>query len=444
MAKIMEIKRTIRRTIASAILTAGLAYPVCAAVCPKGIGGCTAPGRCFLFVDADGNSLCDYTARTGTAATSGSLPSRPVAAQAAPVQATAAPVPDPTGIPALPSSAALPQATQATPEPETTTNVIQSTGQVSTSSGVPFWAVITELALFFLITGIIFALIRCGIAGIRIEKPLPTLALSSIFGLGLSLMATSVITGGTIAGTTFALIFMGAGTLLSAYLWYVGAMTRRIAVAAGILGALTGFVFLAPIMPMELGGVVNVLTGTSTLTAGILVICIVTALALIVGRTFCGNICPVGSLQELAYAIPTGKISIRRTEILELVRLAVFVATVIAAVYLIDLMAFTGLYDLFALTLSAGFAIAAGLVLLSVFLYRPVCRILCPFGLLFSLFAEFSLFRLRRTEACISCRKCEKVCPTRSAGKDDSKRECYLCGRCTAACPKETALAYQR
>jgi polyferredoxin len=163
-----------------------------------------------------------------------------------------------------------------------------------------------------------------------------------------------------------------------------------------------------------------------------------------VGRTFCGNICPVGSLQELAYAIPTGKISVSRTDILELARLVVFVATVIAAVYLIDLMAVTGLYDLFALTLSAGFAVAAGLVLLSVFLYRPVCRILCPFGLLFSLFAEFSLFRLRRTEACISCRKCEKVCPTRSAGMDDSKRECYLCGRCTDVCPKEGALLFRK
>ena len=44
------------------------------------------------------------------------------------------------------------------------------------------------------------------------------------------------------------------------------------------------------------------------------------------------------------------KLVIRRTEILELIRLAVFVVTVIAAVYLIDLMAVTGLYDLFSLT----------------------------------------------------------------------------------------------
>jgi polyferredoxin len=257
-------------------------------------------------------------------------------------------------------------------------------------------------------------------------------------------MTISIVTGGIIAGTTCALIFMGAGTILAAYLWHAGVMTRRVTFAAAVMGALTGAVFLAPIMPMELGGVVNAVTGTSALTTGVLIICTVVALALIVGRTFCGNLCPVGSVQELAYTAPVGKIIILRTEILELTRLAVFVVTIIAAVYLIDLMAVTGLYDLFSLTLSAGFVVAAGLVLLSAFMYRPVCRILCPFGVLFSLLAEFSLFRLRRTQTCISCRKCENVCPTHSAGKDDSKRECYLCGRCTEVCPKENALVYRK
>ena len=36
----MQITRSIRRIIASSLLTAGFVYPACAAVCPKGIGGC--------------------------------------------------------------------------------------------------------------------------------------------------------------------------------------------------------------------------------------------------------------------------------------------------------------------------------------------------------------------------------------------------------------------
>ncbi len=38
-----------------------LAQPVCAAICPRGRGFCPYPGKCFLYVDADSNSLCDYT-----------------------------------------------------------------------------------------------------------------------------------------------------------------------------------------------------------------------------------------------------------------------------------------------------------------------------------------------------------------------------------------------
>jgi polyferredoxin len=231
---------------------------------------------------------------------------------------------------------------------------------------------------------------------------------------------------------------MAAATPLAAYLWYSGVMNRKLAAGMAALAALEGFIFLAPIMPLELGGIVNVLTGTTALSAGVLVILAVIAFTVLVGRAFCGAVCPVGSVQELAYSVPVKKIPVRHPAIAELIRLVVFVA----AVWYIDLMSFTGLYDLFALTLSASMLVAAGLVLVSAFVYRPVCRFLCPFGVLFSVFAEFSRFRLHRTENCISCGKCEKACPAGVAGKMDSKRECYLCGRCTDACKVKGALVY--
>jgi hypothetical protein len=276
----MQIKKTIRRTIATVILTAGLAYPACAAVCPKGRGGCPDPGRCFLYVDADKNALCDYTAPAGSQG-SGALPSSP--APAAQVTATPAPA--------------------AVSGNSTTVGNTVSGGFLDSLHISPLTA---GVVIFLILSGILFLLLRSGI----------------------------------------------------------------------------------------LGGLVNVATGVSAPVPAILVICAVVLFALVAGRTFCGNICPVGSLQELAYNVPSKKLVIHKKGILELVRLAVFVITVIAAVYLIDLMAMTGLYDFFSVTLSAGFVVAAGLVVLSVFLYRPVCRILCPFGVLFSLFAEFSWFRL--------------------------------------------------
>ncbi|OPX62511.1 MULTISPECIES: 4Fe-4S binding protein [unclassified Methanoregula] len=456
----MKIHTSIRRIAASALLAAGLTYPACAAVCPRGIGGCPAPGRCFLYVDADANTLCDYTARTGSQ--SAGFPARtgssgqaqssvqPAVQQtqaSTTVQATATPVPaDPA------SAASIPRVTPQEAEPANTTAAATAdpgtvTGNTATEGlldtlhiSVP----VAEILLFLVMTGIFFLLFRKGIAGIREVRPRPALALSALFGLGTSLMLTSLLTGSAVAGTTLALVYMAGGTPLVAYLWYRGTMTRRIVLATALVSVFAGFVFVAPIMPMELGGIVNVLSGLSAMTAGTIVICLVILSALAAGRVFCGALCPVGLLQECAYAVPARKVTLRRTEIPELVRAAVFAVTAIAALYLVDLMAYTGLYDLFSLTFSAGFIVAAALVLLSLVFYRPVCRVLCPFGVLFSLPSAVSIFRIRRTGTCTDCGKCEKACPARVAGRDDPKRECYLCGRCIDVCPVKTGVVYRR
>lgn len=409
----MDIRKSVRRIIATTLMTAGLAYPVCAAVCPKGIGNCPAPGRCFLFTDADGNSLCDYTGRTASSSGSGAISSRPAA------QATTQPA--------------------ATPAPATS----GSTGS-STADALHLSAFITEAALFLALASVLFLAFRRGVLGVQVRETLPDIALSCLFALPLSLMGTSVLTGSAIPGTVFALAWMAAGTVLVACPWHTRTMTRPLIVALAAAATLAGFVFLAPIMPLELGGLVGSMTGRSAITAGIIVILSVIAVTFVIGRTFCASVCPVGALQELAYCIPVRKYVPRSTRIMELVRIAVLAAAVIAVLYLVDLMEVTGLYDLFALTLSAGLVIAAALVIFSIFLYRPVCRILCPFGAIFSLPAAFSRFRLRRTPACISCGKCERACPAVTAGRDDPKRECYLCGRCTVACPVEGALWYRR
>jgi len=294
-------------------------------------------------------------------------------------------------------------------------------------------------------TGLFLALFRyrAGFFGARV-RGWPALALASFFGLGLSLITTTILEGDSTVGFVFSLIYMIAGSLLMAYLWLTGIMNRRIAVLAAGIATLAGFVFLSPIMPVELGGIVGVATGASAINPGIIVICTVIALALVIGRTFCGSICPVGAIQELAYAMPGRKLILQHSRLLEIIRFILFIAITIAAIFLIDLMASTGIYDLFSLTISAGLIVASGLMLLSVFLYRPICRILCPFGLLFSACAEFSFFRLRRSGTCIGCKKCEKACPSSASGRNDSRRECYLCGRCTDACPVPTAIRYSR
>ena len=92
-------------------------------------------------------------------------------------------------------------------------------------------------------------------------------------------------------------------------------------------------------------------------------------LALVTGTTFCSHICPVGSLQELAYAVPVPKVTVLPGRHLEVTRARIAVASVVAGLYLVSIMEYTGVYDFFSLTLSTGFLVFALLLLLSAFVY---------------------------------------------------------------------------
>lgn len=421
----MEIPRWLKRGLASIIGSAGLAYPVCATICPRGRGYCPYPGRCFLYTDVDANAICDYTPRSVTTA--------PTAASPAPV---ASPVPEVT------SSLSAPVTSSVTPAATVSSNAsvpfTPDTG-FFLPDGLFMGAVVTVILLV-----LFFFLFRSGVLGPRLQKTVPALGASALFALGIGEMVTYLLLGEETLASAFAVIYLLAGTLLAAVVWKSGAMSRKVAVGTVMMSALFGFIILAPLMPMEFPGIVSIATSGQTLAPGIIGILAGIGLVLLVGRTFCGHLCPVGSVQELAWNVPGKKIDIRKTRYLEVLRAGVFVATVIGALFYVNLMEYTGIYDFFSLTLSIGLVVFLVLLLLSILVYRPVCRGICPFGLFFSIPAHFSLFRLRRTSACISCKKCEKACPAHVAGKDSSKRECYLCARCTAACPVQGALVYKR
>jgi hypothetical protein len=412
----MAIRGRMRRLLVGLVGAAGLAYPACAAVCPRGIGGCPYPGRCFLFTDMDANSVCDYTrtavststAPTGTTATATPVSTTPTAA---PATTTVAPVPPSSGTGAA--------------------------GLASVS------ALLAGLVLALVAAVAAFALLRSGRLGPKAAETGAALALSSFVALGAGAIGTYLLSGAAASASLFATVWLLAGSVLGAYAWRRGGVTRPVVLALAGTSALFGFAVLAPLMPVEFVGLVTVAAGGgSVLTPGILGLLAGIALALAVGRTFCGHACPVGAVQELAYAAPVRKHVIRHPRYLEALRAGVFVASVAAALSLVNLMAYTGVYEFFSLTLSIGLAVFVGLLALSAVVYRPVCRGLCPFGLLFSLPAHVSRLRLRRTGACVDCRRCERACPAGVAGRDASKRECYLCGRCVEACRVDGALEY--
>jgi len=440
----MELPQWLRRGLPAVIGAAGLAYPACAAICPKGRGYCPYPGHCFLYTDVDANSLCDYTARS---ATSASPAATPIPQATTPIT----PVPAATAVPSTISSvegigsSTLPVSTDTVVSPVATAVPSNASLPFLPDTGfLPPGPLLIGILAGGLIALLFFFAFRSGILGVRIPRAGPALAGAALFALGIGEMITFPLLGEETMASAFAVVYLLAGTVLAAWVWKSRYMSRKIAVATVAISALFGFVILAPLMPLEFVGLVSVVTSGQTMAPGIVGILAGIGLVLFVGRTFCGHLCPVGSVQELAWNAPGRKIDMKKTQYLEGLRLAIFVAIVAGALFYINLIDYTGIYEFFSLTLSVGFVVFLLFLVLSVFVYRPVCRGICPFGLLFSIPAHFSLYRLRRTSNCINCRKCEKACPAHVAERDASKRECYLCARCTAVCPVNGALEYKR
>ena len=82
-------------------------------------------------------------------------------------------------------------------------------------------------------------------------------------------------------------------------------------------------------------------------------------------------------------------------------------------------------------------SVLIAVILLSVVIYRPFCRYLCPLGAVYGALNPVSLYRLRLDEAaCIRCGACKRACgmaldPVRQL----NHAECVRCGDCVNACP---------
>lgn len=226
-----------------------------------------------------------------------------------------------------------------------------------------------------------------------------------------------------------------------------GIFNKRIGYTFLVISSLFGFLIFAPMLPYQFQAIIlgNMKQLGAPIALAVVVIILFIVLTFLFGRTFCGYVCPIGTLQELVHNIPTRKLRINNKLIPIVFSYIFFVAFIILALTLsVGLLKYLGIRDFFYLnTTSAFFYVFLGLLIISVFLYRPFCRLLCPYGVLLSLAAIKSRFRLRRNENCIDCGECEEVCPTFEAGRTDLKQECYICARCQYGCPNN-AIEYMQ
>jgi len=185
-------------------------------------------------------------------------------------------------------------------------------------------------------------------------------------------------------------------------------------------------------------------------------------LSLLLRKSFCGWICPVGFFSEWLARI--GQLIFKRNfrlpdwldfslRIIKYFLLAFFAWAILnmSADSLRDFIQspYNKISDvkmgMFFLQMSGvAIGILISLAILSILIHSFWCRYLCPYGALMGLFSWMSPVKVRRDPvACTDCGICEKVCPARLP-VDTKLRiidpECIGCGDCVTSCPVPTAL----
>jgi NosR/NirI family nitrous oxide reductase transcriptional regulator len=137
-------------------------------------------------------------------------------------------------------------------------------------------------------------------------------------------------------------------------------------------------------------------------------------LALFAGRTFCAGVCPHGALQDLVLLKPV-KVPGWLEQALSVVPYIYLGAGVLfaatgSAFIICEYDPFVPIFRLSGRTLMV--LSGVGLLLLGMFVGRPYCRFLCPYGALLKLGAIVAKWRVRVTpDYCTQCRLCEASCP---------------------------------
>jgi NosR/NirI family transcriptional regulator, nitrous oxide reductase regulator len=207
------------------------------------------------------------------------------------------------------------------------------------------------------------------------------------------------------------------GLLLASYL--VLQRRSRKAIFALMIGAIVYFGFWRKGCICPIGAIQNVTltafdSGYAIPIAAALFFVVPLVFTLFQGRVFCGAICPLGAIQDAVLIrpvpVPRWLESGLRLIAYTYLGAAVLFAATGSAFIICRYDPFIGFFRL------GGnwniLALGASLLLIGLFIGRPYCRFLCPYGIVLRHLSRLSKRRVTITpDECIQCRLCENACP---------------------------------
>jgi Polyferredoxin len=212
---------------------------------------------------------------------------------------------------------------------------------------------------------------------------------------------------------------------LSLITWFIHKKRSRTGVVITSLFSIVYFGFLREGCVCSVGSVQNVVLalfnpGYHIPLSALAFFVIPLVYTLFFGRTFCAGVCPLGAVQDVFLLRP---VSLKKwlQKVLGLIPwiylgLAILYAATGTDFIICRYDPFVGIFRFNATFFM--FAIGAAFLLISVFIARPYCRFLCPYGVILNLVSRVSKKHLSITPAsCIQCKLCENSCPLDAINK---------------------------
>lgn len=249
----------------------------------------------------------------------------------------------------------------------------------------------------------------------------------------------------SVAWQVFDLALLAAALALSAWI-ALRRRSRSLGVAL-TLGCLAYFGFYREGCVCPIGSIQNVAVGLADpgyvvpyFVIGIFVLPL--AAALFFGRVFCGGVCPLGAIQEVVLVRPVTvpRRLDRALGAFKWVYLAAAVGLAVAPLAYRDFVIcrfdpFVGFFRFtgtFPMLLFGGLLLGVGL-----FVGRPYCRYLCPYGALLALASRYAWRSVSITPGReLDCGLCREACPYGAIEEMRAVRtRCLACSRCYRSCP---------